>query len=52
MEPARAWGWKFYVGLALVVYSWGTFGIAAPVQFLFSPTVTATVHSMQCGSIP
>ncbi len=43
MEPTRARGWKFYIGLALFVYSFGTFGIAALVPFLFSPAVAATL---------
>ncbi len=43
MEPTRARGGKFYVGLALFVYSFGTFGIAALVPFLFSPTVAAAL---------
>ena len=43
MEPPRARGWKFYIGLALFVYSFGTIGIAAVVPFLFSPTLAATL---------
>ena len=43
MEPTRVRGWKFYVGLALFVYSLGTFGVAALVPFLFSPTAAAAL---------
>jgi hypothetical protein len=43
MEPTRARGWKFHLGLALFAYSFGTFGIAALVPFLFSPTVASAL---------
>ncbi len=43
MEPTRGRGWKFYVGLALIVYSFGTLGIAVLVPFLFSPSVAAAL---------
>jgi hypothetical protein len=36
-------GWKFYLGLALFIYSLATFGIAALAPFLFGPAVAATV---------
>ncbi len=36
-------GWKFYVGLALFVYSFATFGIAALVPFVFPPAVAAAL---------
>jgi hypothetical protein len=43
MEPKQTRGWKFYVGLALFVYSFGTLGIAALVPFLFPSTVAVTL---------
>jgi hypothetical protein len=43
MEPTHARGWKFYVGMTLLVYSFGTFGIAALVPFVFSPSAAAAI---------
>jgi hypothetical protein len=43
MESTLARGWKFYIGVVLFVYSFGTFGIAALVPFLFSPAMAATL---------
>jgi hypothetical protein len=46
MEPTCARNWKFYVGVALLGYSSGTFGLAALVPLLFSPTVAATMATV------
>jgi len=43
MEQAPGRGWRWYVGLALFVYSCLTFVIAALVPFAFSAAVAATV---------
>jgi hypothetical protein len=43
VEATPARGWKFYVGVALLVYSCAMWPLAALVPFFFSALVAATV---------
>jgi hypothetical protein len=43
MSQAPTQGWKYYLGLALFLYSFAALGIAALAPFLFSAAVAATV---------
>lgn len=43
MEQRSARGWKFYLGVALFVYSLATLALLALIPFLFTATVAATL---------